>query len=383
MIRLSERSRVMLSTYLNDHAHGVRVLLSLIAGGLGGAVFFWLSLPLPWMLGSMLLVSAGAVGGMPFRRSVRLRKAMIAVMGLLLGSYFTADTLSQFGLWSLAALLVSAYVVLMTGISLGVFRRFGRMDLPTAYFSSMPGGLGPMTIAGEEAGGDNQLIPIAHVIRIFCVVSSVPIYLALVRGVDLAPGPVALSELVAMPHWHDWLVWAACAVAGFFGARAIRVPFGEILGPMLLCAIAYIFELVSVALPPFVTVAAQVVIGTSIGTQFANLRTRYVLRSVATSLGSTIVMLAGALGVTELMAPLLNIDPLSLLLALVPGGLVEMGLIAVALNADTAFIGVMHSWRIILIAVSAPLLFRLFWRRVPRPDRHPGKSAESPDARSG
>ncbi len=34
-----------------------------------------------------------------------------------------------------------------------------------------------MTIAGEEAGGDNQLIPIAHMIRIFCVVIAVPTYL--------------------------------------------------------------------------------------------------------------------------------------------------------------------------------------------------------------
>jgi hypothetical protein len=373
----------MASKYMNNHVHGARVLLSLIAGGLGGAAFFWLSLPLPWMLGSMLVVSAGAMGGMPFRRSVQLRKAMIAVMGLLLGSYFSADILSQLGLWSLAALLVSAYVILMTGVSLAVFRRFGRMDLPTAFFSSMPGGLGPMTIAGEEAGGDNQLIPIAHVIRIFCVVSSVAIYLVLARGVDLAPAPVALSELVAMPHWRDWLIWGACAFAGFFAARAIRMPFGEILGPMLLCAIAYILELVTVALPPFVTIAAQIVIGTSIGTQFANLRGRYVLRTVATSLGSTILMLAGALAVVELIAPLLNIDPLSLLLALVPGGLVEMGLIAVALNADTAFIGLMHTWRIILIAVSAPLLFRLFWCRIPRLDRHSGKSADSPDARSG
>ena len=145
--RFSGHFRVMDTPYFNTAAHRVRVVLSLIAGGLGGAAFFWLSLPLPWMLGSMLVVSAGAVGGLPFRRSIRLRKSMIAVMGLILGSYFTADKLSQLGLWSLAMLLVSVYVILMTGISLGVFRRFGRMNLPTAYFSSMLGGLGPMTIA--------------------------------------------------------------------------------------------------------------------------------------------------------------------------------------------------------------------------------------------
>ncbi len=371
-----------LSQAIHRH-HGTRVLLSLIAGSVGGLLFFWLSLPLPWMLGSMLLVSVGALCGMPFNRSVRLRKGTIAVMGLLLGSYFSADALSQLSLWFLAALLVSIYVVTMTIFSLYTFRRVGLMDLPTAYFSSMPGGLAPMTIAGEEAGGDSQLIPIAHVIRIFCVVSSMPIYLALVRGVDLVPVSVALPEFFVLPHWRNWLIWGVCALVGFFGARAIRMPFGEILGPMILCATVYIFEVVTVALPPFVTIAAQIVIGTSIGTQFAQLRGRHVLRTVITSMGATIVMLAGALIVAELMAPILGLDPLSLLLALVPGGLVEMGLIAVALDADTAFISAMHTWRIVLIAVSAPLLFGLIGRGLPWTPRHSPKSADKPDVRSG
>jgi uncharacterized membrane protein AbrB (regulator of aidB expression) len=60
---------------------------------------------------------------------------------------------------------------------------------------------------------------------------------------------------------------------------------------------------VTVGLPPFVTIAAQIVIGTSIGTQFAQLRGRHVPRTVITSMGTTIVMLAGALIVAELMAP--------------------------------------------------------------------------------
>jgi len=371
-----------LSQAIRRH-HGTRVLMSLIAGSVGGLLFFWLSLPLPWLLGSMLLVSVGAACGMPCQRSARLRKGTIAVMGLLLGSYFAADTLSQLGLWFLAALLVSVYVITMTIFSLGTFRRVGLMDLPTAYFSSMPGGLAPMTIAGEEAGGDSQLIPIAHVIRIFCVVSSVPIYLALVPGVELAPASLTLSEIFVVPPWQDWFIWGLCALVGFFGARAIRMPFGEILGPMILCGGVYIFEVVTVALPPFVTITAQIVIGTSIGTQFAKLRGRHVLRTVITSMGTTVVMLAGALIVTDLMAPILGMDPLSLLLALVPGGLVEMGLIAVALNADTAFISTMHTWRIILIAVSAPLLFGFVGRGLPWTSRHSPKSADKPDVRSG
>ncbi len=342
--------------------HSTGVLLSLVAGSVGGALFFWLSAPLPWMLGSMLLVAATAVCGAPMRRSIPLRKIMIAVMGLLLGSSFSADTLSQLGAWSLVALLVSSYVILMTGVSLGIFRRLGRVNLPTAYFSSMPGGLGPMTVAGEEAGGDSQLIPIAHVIRIFCVVITVPLYLTLVRGVDLGPQTLVLSSGGASPDWHDWMIWCACAIAGFWGARAVGIPFGEILGPMLLCACAYILEIITVPLPQVVTIAAQVVIGTSIGAQFSNLRVGRLFWPTLAAASSTVLMLTGALILAEVMAALLDVDPLSLMLALVPGGLVEMGLIAVSIDADTAFISAMHIFRIILVTLTEPLLFRFFWR---------------------
>ena len=206
-----------------------------------------------------------------------------------------------------------------------------------------------------------------------------PIYLALVPGVELAPVSLTPPAVFVLPPWEDWFIWGLCVLVGFFGARAIRIPFGEILGPMILCATVYIFEIVTVTLPPFVTIAAQIVIGT----QFAQLRGRHDLRTVITAMGTTIVMLAGALIIAELMAPLLGMDPLSLLLALVPGGLVEMGLIAVALDADTAFISAMHTWRIMLIAVSAPLLFRLVGRRLPWTYRHSPKSADKPDSRSG
>ena len=210
-----------------------------------------------------------------------------------------------------------------------------------------------------------------------------PIYLALVPGVELAPVSLTPPEVFVLPPWEDWFIWGLCVLVGFFGARAIGVPFGEILGPMILCATIYIFVIVTVTLAPFVTIATQIVIGTSIGTQLAQLRRRHVLRTVITSMGTTIVTLAGALIIAELMAPLLGMDPLSLLLALVPGGLVEMGLISVALDADTAFISTMHKRRIMLIAVNAPLLFGLVGRRLPWTYRHSPKIADKPDSRSG
>jgi len=339
------------------------VFMALAAGAIGGAIFYSLHIPLPWMLGSMIVVAIGAASGAPFKRSMTLRRVMLIVMGLLLGSFFDGETLSHLGTWSALAVIVSLYVVAMTISSLGFFRRVGDMNLPTAYFSSTPGGLGAMTIAGEDAGGDNQLIPIAHMIRIFCVVIAVPAYLTFVLDMDLTGRSRGIAIDIINPALHDWVMWLSCAILGFFGARSIRLPFAEVLGPMLASAAVYSLEWITVPIPALITIMAQVVIGTSIGAQFANLRRGHLMRTVSASIGSTALMLIGAVLLSRWVSPLVHVDPMSLLLALVPGGLVEMSLIAISIHADTAFVGAMHIWRIFLIVLSAPLLFRLFWRR--------------------
>ena len=58
-------------------------------------------------------------------------------------------------------------------------------------------------------------------------------------------------------------------------------------------------------------------------------------------------------------APYLGIERAALLLALSPGGVAEMSLIALSLDIDVAFVSTMHAARILFIVVLAPLAFRL------------------------
>lgn len=51
------------------------------------------------------------------------------------------------------------------------------------------------------------------------------------------------------------------------------------------------------------------------------------------------------------------------MLALAPGGLAEMCLVAVALNVGPAFVATMHILRLILVVVLAPLLYRLLAKK--------------------
>jgi uncharacterized membrane protein AbrB (regulator of aidB expression) len=81
------------------------------------------------------------------------------------------------------------------------------------------------------------------------------------------------------------------------------------------------------------------------------------------AIGATVLTLGIALGAGSAMAHFAGIAPDQALLALAPGGLTEMGLIALAIHADVAFVALHHVVRILFVIVLAPLAFRLIMAR--------------------
>jgi len=64
-------------------------------------------------------------------------------------------------------------------------------------------------------------------------------------------------------------------------------------------------------------------------------------------------------------SPLVATTPAALLLALAPGGVAEMCLVAVALHIDPAFVATMHMVRMACVLLAAQPLFRLLVRSGP------------------
>ena len=80
----------------------------------GGAVFDWLTVPLAWLIGAMVITTAAALSGAPLKGPGRLRNVMIGVLGIMLGSAFTPDALDNLGQWlgSLSTLVI--FIVIVT-----------------------------------------------------------------------------------------------------------------------------------------------------------------------------------------------------------------------------------------------------------------------------
>ncbi|MEZ5860940.1 MAG: AbrB family transcriptional regulator, partial [Geminicoccaceae bacterium] len=323
--------------------------LALAIGFAGGLLFSWLGWPLPWMMGPMIATTLAALTRLPVAVPVTLRDPMMAIIGVLLGSGFTPELVANLWTWLPTLLVLPIYVALVAVSSMTYLRLVTRFDPRTTFFAGMPGGFGEMVLLGDRAGGDARRIALVHTVRVLLIVLTVPL---LVRafGIEL---PSALPA-AARAGWLEVAgLLLAAGIGGWLGTM-LRLPAPTLLGGMVVSAIGHLTGLLEGAPPVLFVAIAQLVIGCSIGARFVGFRLHDVLATMIAGIGLTLVMFAASFVVAALVHLATGTEPLLLLLALVPGGVAEMSVIALALGVDPAFVATHHIVRIAIVVMTAP-----------------------------
>ncbi len=333
-----------------------RILLALTIGAAGGAVFYLLGLPLPWMLGALFATMVAAVANAPVLGPARVRPAVVAVIGVLLGSSFTPEVIAQAAQWVGSVAILMGYVVVVALVIVPYYRFIGRLDWKTAYFAGMPGGLSEMIEIGEASGAKPAPIILAHSLRIVVTIALIAVWFRLVQGQTIgAAAPATPGALTLV----DGVVMLASAVVGSALGVWLRFPAPMFLGPLLVSAVLHLTGLTESVPPRLLVNIAQVILGTVLGCRFQGIGLRTLVPATMLSIGATVLTLALALGAGLVMQRIVGVSSDQALLALAPGGLTEMGLIALAIQADVAFVALHHVVRILFVIVLAPLAFRL------------------------
>lgn len=336
------------------------LILGLVIGGIGGALFFFIGMPLPWMMGAAVFATIAALSGVRIGVWPRLREIMLVVLGVLLGSSFSPSLLEAMPRWtgSIAVLMVLTFA---SGfVAYLFFRRVAGYDRTTAYFCGIPGGLAEMIAVGTAMGGDDRKISLAHAVRILVVIMTVPIWFRLHDGVQPGSG---MGVHFADVSLIDYAILIACGAIGAPLGALIRLPAAAMLGPMILSALAHYLGLTSSRPPGELVAVAQIVIGTAIGCRFIGVHVREVGRSLGMSVGGRLIGVGMAVLFTVLAAQVIDLPMPALLLSFSPGGVAEMSLVALALHVDTAMVAAHHLFRIFFVVLIAPAMFRL-WKRL-------------------
>jgi membrane AbrB-like protein len=245
-----------------------------------------------------------------------------------------------------------------------ILMRLTGLDRTSAFFATTSGGVVEMANQAARYGAQLEPIAVVHIMRVAFIVIVAPVMV-----MHLADGGV---QAASAPSGVSWWVFtgllAVASIGGLVMAR-LRLPNAWFLGPLVIAACIGTFGLsMAGRAPDVLLIVAQVLMGTSLGTQFRREFLRrllpLILAGIAVVMFTTSVNAVLGIG----LAYLLGLPVTTMLLALAPGGMAEMVVTAKLLGLDATLITGFQLLRIILVLLLCNPSYRLFTWMIGPPD---------------
>ncbi|MFY3648075.1 AbrB family transcriptional regulator [Achromobacter xylosoxidans] len=335
-----------------------------VAGGLaialaGALLAVWAHLPLPWMLGALLLTAAVRIAGGATVCPRPARNAGQWVIGTSLGLYFTPQVIDHIGANAGPIVVGMLFALGLAFIGTALLRRYTDVDFKTAWFASAIGGASEMASLAERHGARIDRVATAHSVRVLLVVVTVPFIFQWwgVAGLDpTVPGPRTV-------HAGGLAALVALTCVGGLCFMKLRWPNPWVLGPMLAAMTLTACGIELSALPDYVPKVGQLLIGWSLGDRYRPDFFRAAPRFIAVVAAFTVVALALAFGLGALLS-LWSAAPIpTLILGTTPGGIAEMAITAKVLQLGVPVVTAFHVTRMVFVVLVTGPMYAFLARR--------------------
>jgi membrane AbrB-like protein len=327
----------------------VTLVAALMAGYLGERV----GIPLPWILGPMLVGAVAALSAHPLEEYKLVRQGAQVVVGSAVGHGFTAAILVSL-MWKLPWMVVFTFWSLLVAASCSLLlERWGRLDRRTALLANLPGGVAEMAFLGGDTRGASTAISLVQVMRMSSLVIVLPFMLFLVMdgtgegvAISLGSGSLGVGTLIIL----------ALGYAVGRGMDHFGIQNAFIIGALLVSIIDALTGFVGANMPGWLFICAQIAIGLALGGRFDRQQIARMPRLL--SIGLLVSMITSAIIVASglLIAVPLGISIPVMTLATAPGGIAEMMITATALGLSVAEIVAFQTTRVIIVnSLAGPL----------------------------
>lgn len=330
------------------YKHSLFIFLLAVTGGL---LFNLLHFPLPWTLGPMVIT---IVWKSVLKKTVywpkKIRNMGMVVLGYMMGSPFT-PTVGHQVLQQLPLMLLMTTTLIFLCLGTGYLSgRYTGVGLANSLIGSIPGGLSQMSVICEETKGtDVSVVTLMQTVRVITVVFVVPV-LAL-HGITGQITPAA-SHLVT-PMGSDELPVLALFLLTILGliklAKWVKLSNVYVLVPILGTAFLVLAGIHAPILPSPIIAVAQIFVGIRMGSDidFSNLTNWKTIAVV--NLLTVLTVISLLLGISYAFSLVYPMSFVTAFISMAPGGMSEMGLTALAANADLATVVAYQFFRLLFI----------------------------------
>lgn len=347
-------------------------VLIMVLGFLGHRLLKLLHIPGGAISGSLAMVAFISSMGvewseLPFYISTCFQM----ILGIIIGCKFNKEKVPQIKSLLVPSIFVTGWLIsisLMMGMLLAAVTG---LDLGTALFGSVPGGISEMGIVAMAYHLSVPVVSLLQFVRVIAVNFCFPTiaYKYKIKYNKTEEEKDTTEELPAAHGAEEsnrktlpLFITLILAGIGGFTARFLGVPAGGLLGSMVIVACLRIAGVPLKEVPRWALVFAQVGLGSYLGTTFTP-DVVNTLRALLlpTAVFSIIVVINGiVLGLV--VHRIFGWDLVTSLLAAAPAGAPLMSAIALDMDADAITVSSVHAIRLVIILMSMPSIINAIVR---------------------
>lgn len=282
-----------------------------------------------------------------------------AIIGCLIAQAIDPQIIGTFvHTWPLFLPLIIA--VLAASSFLGwMMSRWSNLPGTTAVWGSSPGAATAMMLMAQAFGADARLVAFMQYLRVVFVAVSAALAAHFWLGVSAAAQPVAWFPPV---HWPSFAATLALAGLGGWVGVKLRLPAGAFLVPMAAGAVLHVTGVLNLELPQWLLAVSYAFVGWNIGLRFTRRIIAHASRALPQIVLSILLLLGFCGALAYLLSKVTGIDPLTAYLAMSPGGMDSIAIIAAAARVDLPFVMTLQTVRFVIVMLLGPPLARVVAR---------------------
>ena len=337
------------------------IIETLLIALIGSTIFFFLHTPLPWMLGSLAAVLLYHwLGKRKVRWPVHFANIGQVIIGYMIGRTFTQETCQQIVNQLPTMLLVTVVTVLFSLMMGYIAHKKTGITIETGLIGSIPGGLTQVAVLCREVPGtDITVVTLMQTARLLAVVFVVP-FLA-VHGLGYGSGgptvPIAVAAIFDLPVSQIILIAGLVSCSAIL-AWKLRMPTPFLLGAVIGAAGISLYGLPVPKVPQVYLNGAQLCIGAYTGARIELEKLQNWREVLPYTMLGIIGLLFCSLGIGFVLMHFTHISLVTAFLSTAPGGMAEMGLTAMLLNADLSVIVAFQLFRLLFILMVLPPILK-------------------------
>lgn len=340
-----------------------------VLGLIGWALLNPLHVPVPSLLGTLIIVGGFRIAGYnlplspgPFAEIVQI------ILGFYVGNMVTKEALRQIRKLMVPGAIVMTWVVSLAFAGGALLSRVTFLDLLTSVLASTTGGLPEMTVIAVDTHADASVIIIMQLARIISVVVGFPLLLSILGNTTVAnqqdhPGEEAQwSPKPPKIAGKTVLVSGLLAVMGGTIFLWLGIPAGGMVGSIAFVVLGttmgYNVRISSPHILPFILVGVGIMAADNITPDVGDTLVSGAL--IMPILLSTTITMISSLLLAKVLSSTSKWDFLTCFMAAAPAGLTVMTALAVQYKRDPMPIFVLHMCRIIVLKTAIPLILMFF-----------------------